>query len=140
MCNAAGVMANFVPELNIFELPCLFENREHFYVVLDSEIGESLRPAFEQKGFHFLGYFDCGVQHLMTVNEPVNSIDDLNEKEHEWYKANDENILEKLKNKEITITYPDKNPFKELSYELYKEWADKVGGMELIEKIINYNN
>jgi len=64
----------------------------------------------------------------------------MTEKEHEWYKANDENILEKLKNKEITITYPDKNPFKELSYELYKEWADKVGGMELIEKIINYNN
>jgi len=80
MCNAAGVMANFVPELNIFELPCLFENREHFYAVLDSEIGESLRPAFEQKGFHLLGYFDCGVRHLMTINEPVNSIDDLNGK------------------------------------------------------------
>ena len=77
MSNTASVMAGFVRELNIFELPFLFENREHFYAVLDSEIGESLSPAFEKRGFHLMGYFDAGVRHVMTVKRPINSIEDL---------------------------------------------------------------
>ena len=238
MTNAAGVMASFVQGLNIFELPFLFRNRDHFYAVLDSEIGESLRPAFHRRGFHLLGYFDCGVRHIMTVEKPVASIDDLKgmkirtmenpahlatfkifganpmplaygelytaleqkvidgaeaantnyyakkfyepasfwaqlgwihlieytvmsryfyerlpkeykkiideaakimvTKEREWYKENDEHMLEKLKEKGVTITYPEKKPFVRLSRQLYMEWADEVGGMELIERIINF--
>ncbi len=67
MSNIASVLAGFVPELNIFELPFLFENRNHFYAVLDSTIGASLKPALELRGFHLLGYFDAGVRHIMTV-------------------------------------------------------------------------
>jgi len=77
MSNIASVMASFVKEVNIFELPFLFENRKHFYAVLDSEIGKDLRPAFARCGFHLLGYFDAGVRHIMTVDKSIDSINDL---------------------------------------------------------------
>jgi tripartite ATP-independent transporter DctP family solute receptor len=77
MASISSPIAGFVPEANLFELPFLFENRDHFYAVLDSAIGESLKPAFERRGFILLGYFDVGVRHIMTVNEPIRSFDDM---------------------------------------------------------------
>jgi tripartite ATP-independent transporter DctP family solute receptor len=238
MTNPSSVMCNFVPELNVFELPFLFRDREHFYSVLDSEIGESLKPKFEAKGFHLLGYFDCGIRHIMTVDKTVNSIEDLKglkirtmenpahldafqafganpmpmaygelytaleqkvidgaeaantnyyakkffepapnwaqvgwitlieycvmsrnfyeslpdqyqvvidkaaremvTKEREWYRANDENKLAEIEKEGVHVTYPDRKPFMEASKSVYEKWAPKVGGMELIEKIVNF--
>jgi tripartite ATP-independent transporter DctP family solute receptor len=77
MASISSPMASFVPESNLFELPFLFENRDHFYAVLDCEIGEGLKPAFARRGFYLLGYFDVGVRHIMTVNQPIHSFDDM---------------------------------------------------------------
>ena len=238
MSNIASVMAGFVRELNIFELPFLFENKDHFYAVLDSELGKSLRPAFEKRGFHLLGYFDAGVRHVMTVDKPIFAIDDLKglkirtmenplhlaafkafganplpmaygelytaleqhvidgaeaantnylskkfyepapnwaqvgwinlietvvmsryfyerlplehkkivdaaademiRKERQWYSESEEQALMRLGEKGVKITTLDLKPFVEASQEVYKEWADKVGGMDLIERIIRF--
>jgi TRAP-type C4-dicarboxylate transport system substrate-binding protein len=73
----ASVMASFVPETNLFELPFLFDGPDHFDRVMDSEIGQSLAPAFEAKGLHLLGYFDVGERHIMTTDRPVEGLDDL---------------------------------------------------------------
>jgi tripartite ATP-independent transporter DctP family solute receptor len=77
MSNVASVMASFVKELNLFELPFLFNDRDHLYAVLDSEIGEGLRPALARRGFHLLGYFDAGVRHIMTRDRAVMGPADL---------------------------------------------------------------
>jgi tripartite ATP-independent transporter DctP family solute receptor len=70
-------LATFVPSLYIFELPFLFENNEHMFAVLDSEIGESFVPDLEAQGFHLLGYFTFGVRHIMTTKKAIHSVDDL---------------------------------------------------------------
>jgi tripartite ATP-independent transporter DctP family solute receptor len=239
MSNIASVMAGFVQELNIFELPFLFENRKHFYAVLDSEIGRNLRPAFEKRGFHLMGYFDAGVRHVMTVEKHIDAMEDLKglkirtmenplhleafkafganplpmaygelytaleqrvidgaeaantnyfskkfyepapnwaqigwihlieyvimsryfyerlpiahkkiideaasvmiRKERQWYSENEEIALLNLVEAGIKITSPDRKPFVEASQKVYKEWADKVGGMDLIERIIRFD-
>ncbi|UCE41710.1 MAG: TRAP transporter substrate-binding protein [Candidatus Aminicenantes bacterium] len=239
MSNIASVLAGFVRELNIFELPFLFENKDHFYAVLDSEIGEGLKPAFEKRGFHLMGYFDAGIRHVMTVEKPINSIGDLRglkirmmenplhlaafkafganpmpmaygelytaleqrvidgaeaantnyfskkfyesapywaqvgwihlietvimsryfyerlpleykniideaasvmiRKERQWYNESEERALLQLVEKGVKITIPDRKPFVEASQKVYKEWADKVGGMDLIERIIQFD-
>jgi len=77
MANIASVMASFVPEINLFELPFLFDGPEHFDAVVDSEIGRSLAPAFEGRGLHLLGYFDVGERHIMTTDHPVERLEDL---------------------------------------------------------------
>lgn len=77
MANVASVMASFVPEVNLFELPFLFDGPEHFDAVVDSEVGRSLAPAFETRGMHLLGYFDVGERHIMTTDGPVEDLGDL---------------------------------------------------------------
>jgi len=239
MSNVASVMASFVKEVNIFELPFLFENREHFYAVLDSEIGKDLRPAFARRGFHLLGYFDAGVRHIMTVDKSIDSINDLKglkirtmenplhldafkafganplpmaygelytaleqhvidgaeaantnyyskkffepapywtivgwihlieyvtmsryfyerlpqeykliiddaaaviiDKERRWYQENDQLVLKKLKNAGVSISYLDRKEFSEASIKVYENWADRVGGLDLIEQIIHFD-
>lgn len=77
LANIASVMASFVPEINLFELPFLFDGPEHFDAVVDSEIGQSLAPAFEGRGLHLLGYFDVGERHIMTTDYPIEGLEDL---------------------------------------------------------------
>lgn len=239
MASISSPMASFVPESNLFELPFLFENREHFYAVLDSAIGEGLKPAFARRGFYLLGYFDVGVRHIMTVDQPIHSFVDMeglkirtmenpvhldafrafganpipmaygevytaleqgvidgaeaantnyyakkfyepahywaqvgwihlveyvimsryfferlpNEykevieeaaqviimKEREWYSANDIRYLDSLQEEGVQVTYPERTPFREASRKVYQTWADKVGGMDLINKILNFD-
>ena len=73
----ASVLSAFVSEVNLFELPFLFDDREHFHAVLDSEIGEGLRPALARRGLHLLGYFDAGVRNIMTRERPIRELADL---------------------------------------------------------------
>jgi tripartite ATP-independent transporter DctP family solute receptor len=77
LANIASVMASFVPEINLFELPFLFDGPAHFDAVLDSSIGEGLALAFETRGLHLLGYFDAGERHIMTTEGPVEGLEDL---------------------------------------------------------------
>jgi tripartite ATP-independent transporter DctP family solute receptor len=74
---SSSPLAAFVPSLNIFELPFLFENNEHMFAVLDSEIGKSFIPDLEEQGFHLLGYFTFGVRHIMTTGKPIHSVEDM---------------------------------------------------------------
>ena len=75
---SSSPLAVFVPSLNIFEMPFLFENNAHMFAVLDSDIGNQYRSDFEAAGFHLLGYFTFGVRHIMTTTKPINAITDLN--------------------------------------------------------------
>jgi tripartite ATP-independent transporter DctP family solute receptor len=77
LMSPSSTLATFVPEMYVFELPFLFDDNEHMFAVLDSEIGDSLRPALEREGFHLMGYFSYGLRHIMTTERAVESIDDL---------------------------------------------------------------
>jgi tripartite ATP-independent transporter DctP family solute receptor len=238
MSNVASVMAAFVKEINLFELPFLFENREHFYAVLDSEIGQGLRPALARRGFHLLGSFDAGMRHIMTTDRPVRELADLRglkirtmenllhlatfkalganplpmaygelytaleqgvidgaeaantnylskrfyepaphwaqvawihlveyvvmsrvfyerlpedfrrtvdkaaaemiARERQWYEEAEAAALEELAAAGVRITHPDRSLFRRAARQVYIEWAERVGGMELIERILNY--
>jgi len=75
--SSNSTLATFVPEVYVFEMPFLFEDNEHMFAVLDSEIGESFRPALEREGFHLMGYFTFGLRHIMTTERPINTMADL---------------------------------------------------------------
>jgi tripartite ATP-independent transporter DctP family solute receptor len=239
MSNVAAVLAAFVKELNLFELPFLFENRAHFYAVLDSDIGESLRPALARRGLHLVGYFDAGVRHIMTRDRPILTLDDLKglkirtmenplhlatfkalganplpmaygevytaleqgvidgaeaanlnylakkfyepaphwaqvgwihlveyvlmsrlfyerlpeafrtavdqaawemtARQRQWYQEEDAAALNLLRREGIRITQPDRAPFRRAAREVYAEWADRVGGMPLIRRILDFS-
>ncbi len=231
-------LALFVPEVNIFELPFLFESNEHMYAVLDSHIGQSFVPALEEQGFHLLGYFTFGVRHIMTTEKTINSMEDLKglkirtmespphlaafkafgasplpmaydelfvalqtgmidgaeaansnyyskrffevadnwtqigwlrlvapvlmskkfydgldadlqiivdeslreliDYERDLYTSIDEQRLKQLIDAGVKVTTPDRASFFKARDQVYEEWADKVGGREKIDEIINF--
>lgn len=80
MANVTGPMINFVPEVKVFELPFLWESKEHLNAVLDDrELLEPIIEAMEREGFHLLRLEDVGSRHIMTTAGagPIESIEDL---------------------------------------------------------------
>jgi len=59
--------------------------------------------------------------------------------EREWYSANDIKFLESLKDEGVQVTYPERGPFREASRKVYQMWAGKVGGLDLIQKILDFD-
>ena len=52
-----------------------------------------------------------------------------------WYRAEAEAALERLRQAGVTISNPDREPFRAAARSVYEEWADRVGGMATIEAI-----
>lgn len=76
--TSVAPFSSFVPSINIFCLPFLWEDKEHMYAALDSqEIGMSYNTDCEAKGFHLMGYLDLGTRHIMTTKTEINSIEDM---------------------------------------------------------------
>lgn len=74
---SSAALENFVPELRVYSLPYLFKNDEHVLEVLNGEIGRDLLLAGEDYWLRGLTYYDAGYRSFYTVDEPVESPEDL---------------------------------------------------------------
>ena len=70
-------LESFVPAMQIFSIPYVFRDREHFFKVLDSEIGKELLESTEVARLRGLGYYDAGSRSFYTTDKPVHSPADL---------------------------------------------------------------
>ena len=79
MCMPSNAhLTGFVPSMNLFELPYLFKNDDHFFAVMDSEIAMGFDKDMSKEGFHLLGYGYIGLRNVLTVkNVVINSMEDL---------------------------------------------------------------
>ena len=74
---SAAPLEGFVPEMRIFNLPYLFRDREHYFAVLDSAVGEELLLASENARLRGLGYYDAGSRSFYMTDGAIESPDDL---------------------------------------------------------------
>ncbi|MBV1908053.1 MAG: TRAP transporter substrate-binding protein [Kangiellaceae bacterium] len=74
---SASPLEGFVPEMKIFGIPYLIRDREHFWRVLNSEIGQSLLKKIEKARLRGMGYYDAGSRSFYTKDAPIHSPDDL---------------------------------------------------------------
>ncbi len=72
-------LGSFLPELQVFDLPFLFENREQAYAVLDDEsITQPLvDKLYNESGVLILGFGDNGFRNCLNNIKPINSIEDV---------------------------------------------------------------
>lgn len=75
---ADSSLANVIPEMNLFGLPYLFEDRDHVYSVLDGEIGDELLALADVKNAKGLGYWEVGFRHLTNNKKEINVPEDVN--------------------------------------------------------------
>ncbi|MFC3419094.1 TRAP transporter substrate-binding protein DctP [Salinicoccus hispanicus] len=69
-----------IREVDLFALPYLFEDYDHWESVVDGEVGDQLAEIINDKSnneFRMLGYWSAGPRHYYG-KEPLESIDDLN--------------------------------------------------------------
>lgn len=74
---SASPMEGFVPEMKVFSLPYIFNDNEHFWNVLNSDIGKKLLVAGEPFLIRGLGYYDAGSRSFYSTKKPVKKPDDL---------------------------------------------------------------
>ncbi len=74
---SAAPLEGFVPAMRIFNLPYLFRDREHYFAVLDSSVGEELLLAPESARLRGLGYYDAGSRSFYMTDRPIENPDDL---------------------------------------------------------------
>jgi tripartite ATP-independent transporter DctP family solute receptor len=74
---SASPLENFVPAVQIFGIPYVFRDENHFWTVLNGPIGKELLDGpkpFKLKG---MGYYDAGWRSFYTTKVAVNQPSDL---------------------------------------------------------------
>ena len=59
---SASPLETFSPDYKVFNLPFVFRDREHFFRVLTSPVGESILASSKKSGFIGLAYYDSGAR------------------------------------------------------------------------------
>ncbi len=74
---ASSYLADKVPELGIFDLPFVVEDRAKVYAALDGELGELFKARFrENTGLRVLGFWDNGFRHFTNGVRAIHGPDD----------------------------------------------------------------
>ncbi|MGE5337315.1 MAG: TRAP transporter substrate-binding protein [Gemmatimonadota bacterium] len=75
--TSTGPIGNFVPEINIVDIPFLFRDYDHARKTLDGPIGDELRAKFPAKGLIALAWTENGFRHMTNSKHPINTPDDV---------------------------------------------------------------
>lgn len=74
---SASTMGNFNDKYNAFSVPYVFDNKEHYYKVMDSDIVKDIYKSTDETGVHGLTWLDSGARSFYTVNKPIRKPEDL---------------------------------------------------------------
>lgn len=73
-----GFFSSYDPALNIYELPYLFENREHAFKMVESKfLNNKIKARVEKNGVKILSYFEAGSRHITNNVKPIVTPADL---------------------------------------------------------------
>ena len=75
--QSAAALENFIPAMATFSLPYVFRDSDHFWQVLNGDVGKQLMAKGEKKLLRGLCYFDSGSRNFYTKDKPIRTPDDL---------------------------------------------------------------
>ncbi|MEO0510660.1 MAG: TRAP transporter substrate-binding protein [Verrucomicrobiota bacterium] len=75
--TSTGPMEAFIPEMELFGLPYLFRDTDHFWKFADSESGRSLLHKGRDRQLYGLCYYDAGSRNFYTEERQIKTPDDL---------------------------------------------------------------
>lgn len=74
--TSTAAMESFVPKMQVFGVPYLFRDSEHFWSAVKSPTGRQLLLEGQDKGLRGLCYYDAGARSFYA-KKPINSPQDL---------------------------------------------------------------
>jgi len=69
--TSAAAMENFIPAMAVFGLPYIFRDDDHYWKVLNGEIGKQLLQQGSKKRLRGLCYYDAGSRNFYTKKTPI---------------------------------------------------------------------
>lgn len=75
--TGTSYFSGYVPEIQVFELPYIFDSNEEARKTLDSEPGDKVRELFTDKGIVLLCYWESGLRHVSNSRGPIVTPDDM---------------------------------------------------------------
>src|SRR5262245_63493767 len=80
---SASNLNQVLPAMDMYSLPFLFKNEQHFWWFLAQAPAAELAKQLEDKGIKVLGYLDSGSRNFFT-QKPVRTPDDLKCQQIRW--------------------------------------------------------
>lgn len=77
LCAGDSYYSTYVPEMQIFELPFLYESVDEARYVLDGEAGQAIADLFDGTGLQILDYWEIGMRQFTNNVHPVTSMEDV---------------------------------------------------------------
>ncbi|MBQ6402762.1 MAG: TRAP transporter substrate-binding protein [Oscillospiraceae bacterium] len=74
---SAGTLGNFKNEWNVVSVPYVFNDKDHYYSVMDGEIADDLYALTESDGFIGLTWLDSGSRSFYTADKAIRTPADL---------------------------------------------------------------
>lgn len=75
--TSASTLGNFSKLYNAYSVPYVFDNKEHYFKVMDGEITQEIFNSTEKDGFVGLTWLDSGARSFYTVKTPIRKPEDL---------------------------------------------------------------
>lgn len=69
-------MGEFIPKINVLQLPYLYRDSKHMWEVLNGEIGEEFMTSMQEHGLIALSWYDAGTRNFYT-RQKVTNLEDL---------------------------------------------------------------
>lgn len=75
---ASSILANFCPDVAVYDLPFLLDDYQHAYRTLDGDVGSTLNKKLKESNMKVLGWWPLGFRNMTTSGKKaIQSVDDL---------------------------------------------------------------
>ena len=77
VATSPSFLASVVPEMDLFSMPFLYKDIDHWKAVTTGEVGQSMAQILEDKSdFKITSYWMCGIRSIFSTKE-IHNLDDL---------------------------------------------------------------
>ncbi len=70
-------LAVYIPELNVLQMPYLYEDSAHMWKVLDGDIGAEFLEGVGDDGLIGLSWYDAGARNFYNSKQPITCLEDM---------------------------------------------------------------
>lgn len=74
---STGPIAGFIPEFDLFSLPYMFRNTDHFVNVINGPVSAKFFDLLEKRGIKGLCWFDNGYRSVFNSRRPIRTPEDM---------------------------------------------------------------
>lgn len=70
-------LANYVPELDVLQMPYLYKDADHMWKVLEGPVGDRFLDSFGQSNLVALSWYDAGARNFYNSVKPIETLEDI---------------------------------------------------------------